>query len=405
MTTQTPSLPASSLTPSKDNSIDALRALIDHGLNASSSVEWGKGARKWLDSRPDQIKAVAALVAEQKKNIAQTTNREKDPRREMHIIVDVDGTVTAAKRDRNGKLLRTDNQFDLYLQSEGIDEKRLNGLVSEACEKGQDRRAAHSYAFTKMNQEAKAAGKEMPFTSEKMAKVLEKTPYAEGALEFPKRMHELGKQLGIRIHVDLCSANFTPIIENSPLAKEVKKYGGTAQFSDIDFSKTAETGEVSFKNFIHTEEKGPAVEAVRRGAVPEVQGRKDMAPLLKPVTQHGIPVPEENIVTIGDGETDGRMMQHGFSIAVLPDPDSSKQKYLPHLLANGSVKAVAMPGYQPDSDIYTMVEKKAREVAARAQALDQETKLPEIGTPAPFPMANVEKVLKASAQPKNTASR
>lgn len=260
----------------------------------------------------------------------------------MAIIYDFDGTLAPGRMQ--------DRQF---IPDIGLETGQFWAEVNQLTEKQQaDSILMYMYS---MLEKARAAGK--PVRYEDLATKSREIHLFPGVEDWFDRMNLRGLERGLPVEHYVISSGNAEIIENSPVAPNFKRiYASRFLYDDAGLAVWPAVA-------VNFTAKTQYLFRINKGA----HDQAHISLINRYVPQEERPVPFENIVYIGDGETDVpcfRLVKDlgGLSVAVY-DHDNHREAL--QYLREGRVNAIAPAAYQPGGPLDRIVSTYMNVVAAR----------------------------------------
>ena len=192
----------------------------------------------------------------------------------------------------------------------------------------------------------KSEEKGVSLTKESLKECGKNLPYFNGVEEYFSKINKYAESKGVKLDHYVISSGNKEIIEGSLIAKEFKKIyacsfkfdkNGIAEWPGITVNYTGKT------QFLFRINKG-------------IENAWDNSEINKYVERDKRPMPFENMIYLGDGETDVPAMtllkqEGGHSIAVYA-PERPKPN---DLLTDGRVNYVTEADYSEDSELFSII--------------------------------------------------
>ena len=265
----------------------------------------------------------------------------------MAIAYDFDGTLAP------GNMQEYDFIPKLHMKSQGF----WDDVTSYAREQNADKILAYMYLMLK-----KADSAEVRVTKDDFRKYGEQIQLFPGVIEWFQRINEYGREKSIRLEHYIVSSGLREMVEGSSIAKEFKAiyasgfmydHHGVACWPALAINYTTKT------QYLFRINKGSldvSDNSVINSYVPHEQR----------------PVPFENMIFIGDGETDIPCMrlvkdQGGHSISVYDPGKRMAKKSAEQLLKEKRVTLIAPADYREGTNIDLAVKAMIDKVEARSR--------------------------------------
>ena len=189
--------------------------------------------------------------------------------------------------------------------------------------------------------------------------------YFPGVLDWFGRINEYGERRGLRIEHYILSSGNAEIIEGTPVASLVERiYASRFLFDEAGVAVWPALA-------VNYTTKTQFLFRINKGA----HDLSDAGGINRFVAQEDRPVPFENMVYIGDGETDVpcfRLVKDlgGLSVAVYPPGTPNARRKAERFVDEGRVHCVAPADYMEDSPLDRLVKSNIELVADRAALSD-----------------------------------
>lgn len=207
----------------------------------------------------------------------------------------------------------------------------------------------------------KAAERKVPVRLEDLRERGRWLEYFPGVLGWFHRINEYGEARGVRVEHHILSSGNAEIIEGTPVAGLVDRiYASRFLFDD--------NGEAVWPALaVNYTTKAQFLFRINKGA----HDLSDAGGINRFVPQEDRPVPFENMVYIGDGETDVpafRLVKElgGLSVAVYPPRSRKSRENAQRFVDEGRVHCVAPADYTEDSPLDRLIRANIDLVANRA---------------------------------------
>jgi phosphoglycolate phosphatase-like HAD superfamily hydrolase len=267
----------------------------------------------------------------------------------MAIAYDFDGTLAP------GNMQEYDFIPKLRMKSQGF----WDDVARYAQEQNADQILAYMYQMLK-----KAESAEVRVTKNDFRKYGEQIKLFPGVVEWFERINDYGRERSIRVEHYIVSSGIREMVEGTSIAKEFKAiyasgfmydHHGVACWPALAINYTTKT-QYLFR--------------VNKGSL-EVYDNSVINAYIPPEER---PVPFENMILIGDGETDIPCMrlvkdQGGYSISVYNSRKNKSKQVAEQLLKDKRVSLIAPADYREDKSIDLAVKAMIDKVEARSKIL------------------------------------
>ena len=218
-----------------------------------------------------------------------------------------------------------------------------------------------AYMYTMLR---RAGEQEIPVSRVHFVQLGKKIEYYPGVETWFERINQYGKEQGVRIEHYVISSGLKEIIEGSSVYRQFKAVYGCEFLYDVNGVA------VWPKNAVNYTGKTQFLFRINKGA----HDITDNAKVNEVVEQRSRPVPFENMIFIGDGETDVpsfRMVkdQGGLSIAVFQPNAKGARSKATRYLKDGRVHCAVPANYAEGGRLDEIVKANIGRVAARSTLL------------------------------------
>lgn len=211
----------------------------------------------------------------------------------------------------------------------------------------------------------KAAQKGMPISRETLQRLGRDVKLFEGVTQWFDRVSAYGREKGVQVEHYIISSGLKEIIEGSAVAPFIRRIYASAFYYDLNGTAVWPAQAVNYTN------KTQYIFRIAKGTFDENDERVNDSFLEK-----NLYIPYENLVYIGDSETDIPCMsliknKGGISIGVY-DPDVSGRQRVYELYHDGRINYFAPADYRQEKMLDCLMRRIIDLVAAR-EALKEES--------------------------------